>query len=724
METGSERFVSLVTDDAAAIREAIGSSKAKRQIVDMLHTGEVLAEEVLKKAVGLKSVSAQLRDLMMEGIVSVESVLERQQARIRTISAVRLLPPWNSAGKISELMEIMERRAPKQVNVLAVLWRVLQQGRRTLPMTELLRESKASHAQVNALAEKDIVEILDEEITREMTFRYEEAPKQFALTPEQKSVLSEIDAQLATGGFKPFLLHGVTASGKTQVYIEAIRHALARGRRALVLVPEIALTPQLVFRFRTAFGKDVTVMHSRMSVGERYDAWRKTLEGDYRIVVGVRSAVFAPLENVGLIVVDEEHESSYKQYDPQPRYHARDAAVMRAYLEGATVLLGSATPCAESWHNAQTGKYALLRMPSRVDDAALPSINTVNTVDARKSKELHGALAEPLLEGIRDRMRKNEATILLHNRRGYAPHLECRDCGHVEECGRCSVSLVYHKDKHRLRCHYCGWDDRVPEVCPRCGGRDLDMLGAGTQRVEEDLLAQIPKARVLRMDLDTTRKKGSHDLLLTSFSEGEADVLLGTQMVAKGLDFERVTLVGVVAAEQMLLLPDFRAGERAFQMLTQVAGRAGRGKVPGEVLIQAARPDHPVLQKVLTHEYRGFIDEELAQRKHLLYPPFSRLVLISFSGSREEQVSDMAAAFHRALPSRPHLFRAMDPQPALLRKINNRFRWQLLVKVIKEQDPDGRRFAQVYRDASERVLRAFPSRAVRIDVDVDPQAVM
>jgi primosomal protein N' (replication factor Y) len=591
-------------------------------------------------------------------------------------------------------------------------------------MTELLREAKATHAQVNALAEKDVVEILDEEITREMTFRYEEKPKQFELTSEQKTVLSEIDTQLATGGFRPFLLHGVTASGKTQVYIEAIRHALAQGRRALVLVPEIALTPQLVFRFRHAFGKDVTVMHSRMSVGERYDAWRKTLEGDYRIVVGVRSAVFAPLENVGLIVVDEEHESSYKQYDPQPRYHARDAAVMRAFLEGATVLLGSATPCAESWHNAQIGKYTLLRMPTRVDDAALPSIETVNTVEARKNKELHGALTEALLVGIRDRMQKDEATILLHNRRGYAPHLECRDCGHVEECGRCSVSVVYHKDKHRLRCHYCGWDDRVPDACPRCGGRDLDMLGAGTQRVEEDLLEQIPKVRVLRMDLDTTRKKGSHDLMLTSFGEGEADVLLGTQMVAKGLDFERVTLVGVVAAEQMLLLPDFRAGERAFQMLTQVAGRAGRGKVPGEVLIQAARPDHPVLQQVLAHDYQGFIDGELAQRKHLLYPPYSRLVLISFSGSREEQVANVAAAFHRGLPTRSHVFRAMDPQPALLKKINNRFRWQLLVKVIKEQDPDGRRFASVYRDASERILRAFPSRAVRIDVDVDPQAVL
>ncbi|MBL0174685.1 MAG: primosomal protein N' [Ignavibacteria bacterium] len=724
MDLGSERFVSLVTDDRDAIQRAIGTSKTKRHIIDLLLTGEVLSEEAVKKAIGLKSVSSQLRDLMMEGVVAVESVLERQQARAKTISVVRLLPPWNGGEKIRELMEIMERRAPKQVNILAVLWSAHTHGKPTLPMAALLAEAKATNAQVSALVEKGIVEILQEEVTREVQLRYEERIKMFALSEQQKSVLSEINAQLETGGFKPYLLYGVTASGKTQVYIEAIRRVLALGRRALVLVPEIALTPQLVFRFRSAFGKDVAVMHSRMSVGERYDAWRKTLDGDYRIVIGVRSAVFAPLENVGLVIVDEEHESSYKQVDPQPRYHARDAAVMRAHIDGATVLLGSATPSAESWHNAQLGKYTMLRMPSRVDDAALPAIVTVNTVDARKNDELRGSLAEPVLAGIRDRMAKGEASILLHNRRGYAPHLECRDCGHVEQCGRCSVSLVYHKDRHRLRCHYCGWDDRPPVVCPRCGGQDLEMMGAGTQRVEEDLLEQIPHARVLRMDLDTTRKKGSHDLMLTSFGEGEADVLLGTQMVAKGLDFERVTLVGVVAAEQSLLLPDFRAGERTFQMLTQVSGRAGRGNLPGEVLIQAARPDHPVLQQVIAHDYEGFIANELTMRKHLLYPPFTRLVLLTFSGTREEQVATVAEAFHRAMVERPALYRALPPQPAMVKKINNRFRYHLLVKVIKGHDPDGHRFAQTYRDAVTRAQTAAKTKAVRIDVDVDPQTVM
>ncbi|MBI5647382.1 MAG: primosomal protein N' [Ignavibacteriae bacterium] len=724
MDIGSERYVSLASDDERVLARAIGTSKTKRMIVEALLTGELLSEAVLRDIAGLTSISAQLHALEKDGAVTVESVIGVPQARKKMINVVRLLPPWNRQEKISELMELLEKRAPKQVDVLAVLWSALSRSRPTVPMPEVLATARASAAAVRALEEKEIVEVLQEEVTREPRLLYEEVPKSFTLTEDQTQVLAAVSSCIDAGGYHGLLLHGVTASGKTQVYIEAIRHTLTKDRRALVLVPEIALTPQLVFRFRHAFGKDVAVLHSRMSVGERYDAWRNTLAGRYRIVVGVRSAVFAPLENVGLIVVDEEHESSYKQTDQQPRYHARDAALMRGRFENATVLLGTATPSAESWHNAANGKLDLLRMPRRIDAAVLPTVSIVDMTEQRRQSRARGPFSDELLRGIGERIARNESSIVLHNRRGYAPFLECRDCGHVEECTNCSVTMVVHKDRNQLRCHYCGASRTPPGVCPRCGGTALDPVGAGTQRVEEELASVLPAARLLRMDFDTTRKKGSHDLILSSFGEGEADVLLGTQMVAKGLDFERVTLVGVVSAEQSLMLPDFRAGERAFQLLTQVAGRSGRGTAPGEVLIQSVRPDHPVLQRVVAHDFEGFIAAELESRKAFTYPPYSRLVLLLFSGSREDAVSGAARAWHAALQRRATCFTMYPPQPAVIQRLNNRYRHQILVRVSKSKDPDGSIFARILRDAEEDVMRVKTARSVRVDVDVDPQQML
>jgi len=725
MGVDSERFAHLATGDTARIAAAVGASKTKALIVEALRTGEVMAETALADMVGLKSVSVQLRSLELDGIVAVESVLERSRVRARLVKVVRLLPPWNRSEKIRELMDLMEARAPKQVNVLAVLWRNCEQGRPTVPMSELAQAARAGSAQIRALAEKEIVEVLEEEAPRLYKSAYEEIPKSFALTEDQLRALETVNADTDGGGFKAFLLHGVTAGGKTQVYIEAIRRVLQADKRALVLVPEISLTPQLVFRFRHAFGKDVNVLHSRMSLGERYDSWRMTLDGRVRVVVGVRSAVFAPLEKLGLIVVDEEHESSYKQSDAAPRYNARDAAVMRASIEGATVLLGSATPSAESRHNVILGKYALLSMPNRIDGATLPSISPIDMTERRKSGKVHASFSTDLIEGVRGRIKAGEASIILHNRRGYAPHVECRDCGHVEECDNCSISLVYHKDRDRLRCHYCGAMRKAPAVCPRCGGVEMETVGAGTQRVEEELREMLPEARILRMDFDTTRKKGTHDLILTSFGEGEADVLLGTQMVAKGLDFDRVTLVGVIAAEQSLMLPDFRAGERAFQLLTQVSGRSGRGSNRGEVMIQTRRPDHPVLQRVCAHDYEGFMEAEMESRRSYNYPPFSRLVLLLFSASNEGKAAAAAAAWHNELRRHATFFTCYPPQPALIHKINNRYRQHLLLRVDKNADPDGARLAALLRATSEQIIRTKKqSASVRVDIDVDPQSMI
>ena len=724
MDVDTARFVSLPRDDAELIARVVGRSRSKAAIVEALRTGEVLSEEELLAVAGTRSIAAQLRELMMEGVVQIESVIERPAVRVKTALAVRLLPEWTAKGKMAELMEIVEARAPKQANVVATLWKHHHQGRRTVPMADLVREARASAAQVRALEDKEVVEVLEEEVTREWEIRYAEKRKTFTLTDAQRSVLERVTAAVDEGGHRTLLLYGVTGSGKTQVYIDAIRHVLAKGKNALVLVPEISLTPQFVYRFRQAFGGDVAVMHSRMSLGERYDAWRLTLAGEYRVVVGVRSSVFAPISGLGLIVVDEEQDGSYKQSDTPPRYHGRDAAIMRGWLEQVPVLLGSATPSAESWHNAGSGKYELLELPERVDNAMLPAIEIVDTTEARRQNLLRGAFTETLAGAIRDRCTRGEASIILHNRRGFSPHLECRDCGHVEECDNCSISLTFHKDADLLRCHYCGLTRRVPVVCPQCGGTDLDRIGAGTQRVEDDLHDAVPEARILRMDADSTRRKGSHDLLLTAFSQGEADVLLGTQMVAKGLDFDRVTLVGVVAAEQSLLLPDFRAGERSMQLLTQVSGRAGRGKRPGTVMLQTAQPQHPVLGFVQRHDYHGFMQNELAQRKTLYYPPFCRLVLLTFSGEDEKSVSQAASSYHASLRREDAFFTMHPPQPALLNRINRRWRWQLMMRVEKSRDSDGVRLGDALARAEQQYLRGARGRSVHVSIDVDPHSMM
>ncbi|MFA6233995.1 MAG: primosomal protein N' [Bacteroidota bacterium] len=724
MDVDTARYVSLLSSDEDLIVRIVGRSKTKAAIIDALRTGEIMTEEDLLASCGVRSIAAQLREMLMEGVVQVESTIERSSTRAKIVLAVRLVSPWNRREKVAELMEILESRAPKQANIVATLWKHHGQGRRTVLMSDLVREARASSAQVRALEEKDIVEILEEEVTREWEIRYAEKEKKITLTGEQRDVLGAIIAAVDDSQHQTMLLYGVTGSGKTQVYIEAIRHALQKGKNALVLVPEISLTPQFVYRIRHAFGKDVTVMHSRMSVGERFDAWRLTLSGDYRVIVGVRSAVFAPLENIGLIVVDEEQEASYKQSDSVPRYNGRDAAIMRGWLEGIPVLLGSATPSAESWHNAQSGKYALLQLTTRVDHAVLPVFEPVDMAEARRQRQLRGSFSTTLVEAIRDRCVRKEASIILHNRRGFAPHVECRECGYVEECDNCSISLTFHKDASLLRCHYCGATRKVPVICPQCGGTDLDHVGTGTQRVEEDLNDALPEARIIRMDADSTRRKGSHDLLLTSFSQGEADVLLGTQMVAKGLDFERVTLVGVVAAEQSLLLPDFRSAERTMQLLTQVAGRAGRGSRPGTVVLQASQPQHPVLQFVYRHDYVGFMESELASRKKLYYPPFSRIVQLTFSGEDEKFVEQTAKMYHISLSREERFFSMHLPQPAVLSRINRRYRWQLLLRVEKSRDGDGSKLGAALGRAEEYYLRNTRSKSVHIGIDVDPQNMM
>ena len=539
--------------------------------------------------------------------------------------------------------------------------------------------------------------------------------KPLPLTPEQSDALAKIraaiDAPADGPAPKPILLRGVTASGKTEVYLQAIAAALEKGRGAIVLVPEIALTTQTIQRFVGRFGGIVAVLHSRLSDGERHDEWHRILAGEARVAIGPRSALFAPVKNLGLVVVDEEHEPSYKQ-DEAPRYHARDVAVVRAKLERCAVVLGSATPSLESWRNASEGKYELATMARRASgEAQLPK---VAVVDMRGELAKNGGklpvFSETLAAAIRDRLENGEQTMLFLNRRGYAPTVQCPACGHAETCDECSVGMTYHIDDGVLRCHVCGAWRPVPDACPACGAPGYRFAGIGTQRVEAIARKLFPSARIERMDLDVTTRKASHEEILARFRAGRTDVLVGTQMIAKGLDFPNVTLAGVLNADSGLSLPDFRAGERTFQLIAQMAGRAGRGAKPGDVIVQTLSPEHPAIVHARTEDYEGFAEEELAERRELGYPPFSHFDCVTFRGRDRDATAAYAERFAAAI-GKSGDYVLGDACPAPIEKAKGVWRFQITLRGASPRVLGGR-----LRAAAAALP---PPEGVGVAVDVD-----
>lgn len=535
-----------------------------------------------------------------------------------------------------------------------------------------------------------------------------DAPK--PLTTHQQQALSTILTALDTSCFTPFLLHGVTGSGKTEVYLQGIAHALAAGRNALVLVPEISLTPQLVQRFRARFSEGIAVLHSALSDGERYDEWRRIRRGEVRIVIGARSAIFAPLERIGIIVVDEEHEASFKQSDGL-RYNARDLALVRGQQEQAVVLLGSATPLITTRFAAQQGKLGYLSLPERVANRPLPATSIINTRMTAESP-----LSPQLLEALADNLERGEQSLLFLNRRGFASWLVCPACGADLQCPNCSVSLTYHRQRRKSLCHYCDYQVPAPCICPACGELELKEMGVGTERIEHELLEQFPEARIARMDSDTTSGKGGHARILDKVGRGEVDILVGTQMIAKGHDFPGVTLVGVLQAEGSLYLPDFRATERTFQVLSQVIGRAGRGELPGRVLLQAMTPDHYGIAYAADHDFERFYQEELVFRQELNYPPYGFLAAIKLSATSEKSLTSAAeqsAAVLRSIKNRLGLrVEILGPAPAPLYRLRGRFRQQILLK-------DASRAALRRLLAAYRREQSLPA-TVRMAIDIDP----
>lgn len=650
---------------------------------------------------------------------------EKPRVRIKKVRHVRLAPALKAQQTFQEARSAI--RGSKQLLILDTLSTLLDQGVEEPSQAELLAQTSATASSLKSLHKQHLVEVFEKEVLRTPLGEIPidgEPPPAHTLHDAQEQALQKILQSIQAAKFETFLLHGVTGSGKTEVYIAALKEVLAAGKTGIVLVPEIALTPQTVARFRAHFGDRIAVLHSRMSLGERYDAWRNLRNGRFSVVIGPRSAILAPLSNIGLIVVDEEHESSYKQFDPAPRYHARDVAVMRASLNNAVCILGSATPSLESYVNAMMGqKYTYLSMPKRVpvpghEAAPLPTIRPIDLTMEKRRRRLPGALSQALRLAISERIEREEQVILLQNRRGYAAIVECADCGWSPVCVDCAVTLTYHKVQHHLRCHYCGQTQRLPRRCPECGGADISRLGAGTQRIEEELETLFPEARLLRMDLDTTTGKNAHFKILDQFARGEADILVGTQMVAKGLDFGRVTLVGVVNADVGMLLPDFRAEERTFQLLTQVAGRAGRSKLRGEVILQTRNPEHPALRFATRHEYDNFAQYALGQRRALGYPPYGRVIRVEFRGPEEKTVEDIARRWRQALPQLKDV-QVLGPQPAFISRIQKNYRFHIIFKAPRRISMQY--LGQLIKDASTKA-GALP-RNYRIAVDVDAVAL-
>lgn len=537
-------------------------------------------------------------------------------------------------------------------------------------------------------------------------------------TPLQKQVLAPIVQSIQEKRYASYLLHGVTGSGKTEVYLEAIEQTLAKGREAIFLVPEISLTPQMVERFKERFGADVAVLHSALSQGERFDEWRKIIRGQVKVVVGARSAIFAPFQNVGLIVIDEEHESSYKQ-EETPRYHAREVALWRAKENEAVLLMGSATPALETYALAKHGRYSLLEMPDRVGNRPMPNVHVVDMREELQA-ENRSMFSRKLHEMIADRLAKQEQMVIFLNRRGFSTFVMCRSCGYTMRCIHCDISLTYHKTNHTARCHYCGYTIVQPAHCPECQSEHIRFFGTGTQKVEAELAKLFPGIRVIRMDVDTTSRKGAHEELLNKFRSGQGDVLLGTQMIAKGLDFPRVTLAGIIAADTSLHLPDFRAAEKTFQLLTQVGGRAGRHELEGDVVIQTYTPEHYSIVHATRHDYPAFYEDEMLQRRAAGYPPYFRLVLITFS--HEDVPVVIRGAHTMADYLRPRLAETtilLGPVASPIARVKDRFRFQIMLKYRDEPQ-----LSALLARATAAFEEWNKQQKVLMTIDVDPYVLL
>ncbi|MCY8533118.1 primosomal protein N' [Bacillus vallismortis] len=630
---------------------------------------------------------------------------------------VRHIQANASKEELSKQAEGLSRQAAKQQAILHFF--IAEPEGVKIAATDLCKKTDASSATIKTLIQKGLLKESYEEVYRDpyqdkMFKKTEPLP----LTDEQSAAFQPIRQTLDNDEHKVFLLHGVTGSGKTEIYLQSIEKVLAKGKEAIVLVPEISLTPQMVNRFKGRFGSQVAVMHSGLSTGEKYDEWRKIHRKEVRLVVGARSAIFAPFENLGMIIIDEEHESSYKQ-EEMPRYHAKEVAIKRAEHHSCPVVLGSATPTLESYARAQKGVYELLSLKHRVNHQVMPEVSLVDMREELRNGN-RSMFSVELMEKLEETIAKGEQAVLFLNKRGYSSFVMCRDCGYVPQCPHCDISMTYHRYGQRLKCHYCGHEEPVPHTCPECASEHIRFFGTGTQRVEEELTKVLPHARVIRMDVDTTSRKGAHEKLLSAFGEGKADILLGTQMIAKGLDFPNVTLVGVLSADTTLHIPDFRSAEKTFQLLTQVSGRAGRHEKPGNVIIQTYTPSHYSIQLTKSHDYEAFYQHEMAHRREQSYPPYYYLALVTVSHEEVTKAAVTAEKIAHFLKSNCGAdTKILGPSASPIARIKDRYRYQCVIKYKQETQ-----LSALLKRILEHYKREIEQKHVMISIDMNPYMMM
>jgi len=682
-------------------------------IVEALDIQPELTVSDIVKLLGQKTVMPILKLLFEKNIIHIsEEVSERYKPRTR--SFITLNPIYQDSENLKELFGILEKRAPKQADaVLAYI--KLARHQKSISKTELIEESGAGAASIKSLEEKEVFVIEEKNVSR-LFFDEEELYNNFELSEQQRAALSDVKEQFKQRDV--VLLHGVTSSGKTQLYIRLIEEMISKGRQVLYLLPEIALTTHIIERLRMYFGASIGIYHSRFNDNERVEVWQKVLSGEYKVLLGARSAVFLPFNDLGLIIVDEEHETSYKQFDPAPRYNARDAAIFLANMYSLKVLLGSATPSFESYYNARINKYGLVELNERYGGVKLPEIEVVSIAVETKQKTIQSHFTSVLMADINQALEKKEQVILFQNRRGYAPLLICKICAYTPKCINCDVSLTYHKSSGKLHCHYCGYKEDAPKICPACGSTHLEYKGFGTEKIEDELMMILPDARIARMDLDTTRSRNSLQTILNNLEEKKIDVLVGTQMVAKGLDFSDVTVIGIINADSLLKFPDYRANERSYQMLAQVSGRAGRRGKQGKVVIQTYDPAHRVIKQVIENNYTDLYFTEMEERRSFKYPPFYRIINLDIKHKDAEIVNNQAA--YIAAELRKHFDdRVIGPEFPLVSRIRNYYIKTIMLKFEK----DGisiNKVKTIIRDVITQFQTTKLSKGSIVQPDVDP----
>jgi len=682
-------------------------------IVEALELQSELTVGDIAKLLGQKTVMPILKLMFEKNVINIsEEVSERYKPRKKTF--IKLNPIYNDPENLKELFPILEKRAPKQADALLAYIK-LARHQKTISKSELVEESGAGDASIKSLIEKEIF-IAEEKNVSRLYFDDDEFSSDFLLSDNQQNALGEIKELFAQKDV--VLLHGVTSSGKTQIYIRLIEDMINSGRQVLYLLPEIALTTHIIERLRQYFGSSIGVYHSRFNDNERVEVWQKVLNHEYKVVLGARSSVFLPFVDLGMIIVDEEHETSYKQFDPAPRYNARDAAVYLANTYHSKVLLGSATPSFETYYNARTHKYGLVELLERFGGVELPQTEVVSIAEETKKKTMQSHFTSVLMEDMAKALSNKEQVILFQNRRGYAPLLICRTCAYTPKCINCDVSLTYHKSSGKLHCHYCGYREDAPSICPACGSTHLEYKGFGTEKVEDELTMLLPEARISRMDLDTTRSKNSLQNILNDLEEKRIDILVGTQMVAKGLDFSDITVIGIINADSLLKYPDYRANERSFQMLAQVSGRAGRRGKQGKVVIQTYDPNHRVIKQVIENDYKDLYLTEMEERRSFKYPPFYRIINLDIKHKNAEilynQAEYMATELRKNFGDR-----VIGPEVPLVSRIRNYYIKSIMLKFEK----DGvsiNRVKAVIRDIITQFQTTKLSKGSIIQPDVDP----